>query len=187
MRAPPAPPEPGQRKWLPTLGVLVVMVGVIAAGAFASDAVAGLPLPAVEIDGVVAVSPIEGWQFVERADDGRTVYLTRGDGNMLVHAADAGRTAEETLRAAVDQEVAASGGLLIAEPMGSATVDGGRAALRVVVRGSVDGIEYPVEGEFLALSTPSRRAVLFVGLAAAGEYHLVTGDIRRMVAEARLT
>jgi hypothetical protein len=165
----------------------MVMIGVIGAGAYASEAAAGLPAPVIEVDRVVAVQVVEGWQFVDRADDGRTVYLTRGDGNMLIHVSEAGRSPEEALRALVDEEVAASGGVLYADPVETVTLDGGRTALRVVVRGSVSGIEYPVEGEFLALPTPSGRAVVFVGLAAAGDYHLVSGDVRRMIAEARLS
>ena len=75
----------GQPKgWLATFLVLVAMAGIVGAGAVAAEAAEEIPQRPIEVASGVLITPADGWEFVGRSDDGESILLTRGSGNLGV-------------------------------------------------------------------------------------------------------
>lgn len=88
-RAPDRPDEaPSQRRperrWLPALGVLGVIVFVTGGARAVGDALAGPPGPPVDVGGVVRVQPEPGWEL--EGQDPDAALLVRGTARLFIQA-----------------------------------------------------------------------------------------------------
>src|SRR5262245_13361644 len=70
--------------WLATLGVLLVMVGIVGGGFVAAVALSSVPdKPVALTNGVTVVIPPD-WEYAGRSDDGKAIQLTRGNATVNV-------------------------------------------------------------------------------------------------------
>src|SRR5687768_13806292 len=67
------------RGGLATLAVLLIMVGILVGGFMAVGAVANVPSAPVTVASGVVVTPLTGWEFGGRSEDGKTILMSQGD------------------------------------------------------------------------------------------------------------
>jgi hypothetical protein len=173
----PAQPRGG----LATLVVFLIMVGIVAGGAFAAGAVANTPsLPVMVSDGVV-VTPLPEWEFGGRSDDGKTILLSQGSGSLAITVVDA--SDPEAGLADMRDEWLASGTVTAGEiePVEGVRVD--QPVFRFAYSGTFDDIASTVEGEVTGVGGTG-VAALFDGWAGFGDYLTVSDEIATMIGSA---
>ena len=172
-------PRTEPRGGLATLVVFVIMIGIVAGGAFAQNAVAGIPAGPVEVARGVMLTPLTEWEFGGRSDDGNTILLSQGSGSLAISVVEpsdavAGLTA-------LRDEWLASGTVTATEiePVGGVRVR--QPAFRFAYSGTFEEEHAAaVEGEVTGVSG-SEVAVLFDGWAGYGEYASVRDEIATMI------
>jgi hypothetical protein len=181
---PPAPPKQ-PRGCLPTLLVLLIMLGVVGGGYAAADAVASVPPQPVTVAEGVTIRPLPGWEFGGRGEDGRSVLLSKGNGSVHVSLTrariDATAALTELLRGwrAQPRSQVSSGEIQPAD----VRISGG--AVRVSYSGTFEDVEYPVEGEATAVAGTT-ATVIFDGWSGMGDYAAVRPQIDQMIREATI-
>lgn len=191
---PPPPPPPRERKWIPTLGVLVLVIAV-SFGGFVVGGQAGqavtepgpeIGVAPVEVVPGVFVPPVSGWEFVGPLEGEITGgRLTRGSATLDVFAGGLEDSAVGTnedlfflyvfdvLQPQAEQ-------LRYTEELETVTV-GAYTAARGYYVGTFTGVSAPVEGEVTAVTLPSGVGVIFDGWAPEGQLGVVIQEIRTMV------
>lgn len=165
--------------WLATLVVALTMIGVVAGGCLAQDAIADAPPVPVTVANGVVLTPPADWKFGGRSEDGKTVLLSRGQGSLAISVEDGTpvATAIATLR---DQWIASE--TVTATDVGPAIgVRPGQSVLRFGYSGTFDDIASAVEGEVTGVQGTS-VGVIFDGWSGFGEYHTVRDEIDAMIA-----
>src|SRR5688572_13907764 len=81
-------PNTEPRGGFATLVVLLIMIGIVAGGAVAQNAVAGIPQGPVQVARGVVLTPLPEWSFGGRSDDGNTILLSQGNGSLAITVAD---------------------------------------------------------------------------------------------------
>jgi hypothetical protein len=177
--------RPAQPKgWLATLGVLLIMLGIVGVGFFAAATLSSVPdKPITVANGVQVVIPPE-WEYVGRSDDGKTIELTRGNATVdvtVVEDADE-TTALEHVRADWAQIPTVSMGEVA--PVADLRTDG-KPAARFAYSGTFPGLGLPgaVEGEVTAVRGSNRTAVVFDAWAGEGEFTIASDAITKIIRE----
>ena len=177
-----APPwaRPAQPKgWLATLSIILVMVGIVGAGAVAAASLSSLPDKPITIaDGVTIVVPAD-WSYGGRTDDGKTILLTRGNASVAISVED---DSDETvaLRHLRDQwasQPTISVGEVV--PVTDARTDG-KPAARFAYSGKFPELPTTVEGEVTAVRGNS-IAVVFDAWSGEGEFVNARDDVARII------
>ena len=180
------PPPVRERRWLPTIAVVVVIVGVV----FGGYAVAGsLSTPSgqpVSVGGVVFVYPLRGWEHADTFADPPGIRLAKGSGALDVAAVPFSGTEQDLLREYVEQVLEPDANQLQVSDPGHVTLGGGRMGARAVYVGSFGDVQTPIEGEVTAVMTDSGIGVIFDGWAPSGALQYVITDIEAMVAGAEI-
>jgi hypothetical protein len=193
-----APPRPDasawmrrgapDRRWLPALAVLGVILATTTGGFVAAAALsepAGAP---VAIPGVVSVQPLSGWVAAEPGAVGARplVRLTRGSGTLAAvawgqFAGDAEALAievrDDLLGESLDQ-------LSVSETLEPVAMSSGLEGQRFTFVGIDTDSGAAVEGEVTTVVPSAGQAVVFVGLAPEGLLAFVDGDLHSMIASA---
>jgi len=172
-------PQSQPRGCLATLAVLVIMIGIVAAGFFAQDAVADIPNQPVQVAPGVSVLPPPDWEFQGRSDDQNTILLSRGNASLAISVVEG--TDERMALTTLRDEWAASGTVSIGEIRDATGVHGTNEAARFTYSGTFAEIASAVEGEVTGVGGTS-LVVVFDGWADVGEYAGVADDIDAITA-----
>jgi hypothetical protein len=167
--------------------ILVVVLGGYVVAAALSQPV-GRP---VGIQGVVSIRPLSGWIFAgggTALDEGPSVQLTRGSGNLLVtvrdpYRGDPARLAE-VYRGSVLSELSQ---LAVSRNLESVRLPTGVVGVRFAYVGVIADTGTSVEGEVTVVVTSSGHGIVFNAWAPAGLLSFVRSDVRTMVSEAEVT
>ena len=166
------------RGCLATFAVLVIMVGILAAGVAADSAVADAPPRPIDVSDGVTVTPLPDWEFGGRSDDERTVLLSKGSGSLAITVGD-GTDVVAALDAVRSEWLAT--GTVTAEPVGQATsARAGAAAFGFHYSGTFPDQAAPLEGEVTGYAGTS-LTVLFDGWADFGGYRNVSDEVAEMI------
>lgn len=186
--APPRPDEaPAQRRaerrWLPALGVVAVILVVTGGAQVVGGAIAGAPEPVV-VGQTVTVLPEPGWTVVSASGDAGAgqALLARGSASLLVIAVPTGSGPAQELATgyaeALDDRFAQL-------TIGEAAADGAEAVRFGYVGVTGDGVA--VEGVVTAFADPETGAgAIFDGFAPKGSLGAAIGDLRTMVETAEV-
>jgi hypothetical protein len=181
----PAAPQPREPKGgLATLVVLLIMVGIVAGGFVAQNAVADEPPKPIAVGLGVSITPPPDWEFGGRSEDVNTILLSQGSGSLAITVVD-GTEVRAALEALRDEWLA--GGTVSASDIGEvADVRPGQAGLRFAYSGTFEDVGTPrstaVEGEVTGVSGTG-VTVLFDGWAGLGDYVAVSAEIATMIRE----
>ena len=192
---PPPPPPPGESRWLSAIGVLAVTL-FVALGGFlvAGDPTAageeitgaegtpGAPIPV----GPISVRPAPGWTVSRQVPDPPQLRLTKGTAQFFVVIPPLQAPAEGQLQSYVDEVLAPQAGQLSVSPIEAVELPSGQPAVLVSYVGSFDGVASPLEGEVLALVSPSGTPVVFDGWAPEGLWVGARDEVRSMVSGAEI-
>ena len=183
----PAPPL-HERRWLPTLTVAAVIVGVVAGGYVVASAL-GEPIgSATAVGPAVTIAPRPGWELAERFEDPLGARFTRGNANLDVASLPFGGSDLDLLSAYVrDVLEPDSGQLHVSEVRGPIRLGEGLTGSRIVYVGTFGDVQAPIEGEVTAVVSPSGTGVVFDGWGPSGQLRFAIDDIRAMVRTARIT
>lgn len=173
------------RGCLPTLAVLLLMVGIVGTGFVASEAVADLPSPPVEVGQGVTFQPLPGWEFGGRSDDGSGLLLSRGSGTMAIQLVDRSLTPEVAAQGLLDEWLGDPDIHMTHGPLGPVRLPRGLAGSRFHYAGTFPGIVAPVQGEVTGV--PGTQVTIVVDAwAGDGEYDFIRSEVDRMIVEATL-
>jgi hypothetical protein len=166
------------RGGLATLAVLLIMVGIVAGGYFAQNAVTDLPPQPVTVAGGVVVTPLSEWEFAGRSSDGNTVLLSQGDGSLAVEV----RPGTDVVAALTELRAdwTESGTVTASEIHPTTSLRGGATGQRFGYSGTFSDTPSAVEGEVTAF-TGNGIVVVFDGWAGLGSYPSVRDDIATMI------
>ncbi|MBI2237945.1 MAG: hypothetical protein HYU54_05385 [Actinobacteria bacterium] len=183
-RLPAGPPE---RRWLPSLGVLAVILAVVFGGYVTAAALSTPAGPPVSVGGVVRVSPLSGWAPAARFDNPPGIRLTRGSGNLdLLAALPFSGTALDLSHEYVDRVLTPNAERLsVSRQVEEVRLRSGLTGIRVFYVGAF-GRQTPIEGEVTAVVSPSGVGIVFDGWAPGGRLQYVVGDIRLMIESAEI-
>lgn len=177
-------PRHRERRWLPTLVVLGVIV-VTVVGGFVVAAVLSEPAgPAVTVGGAVRVQPLSGWEpaaGATTADALPLARLTRGGGNLDVVVApsfdqDADALVDHYVNDVLEEQLS---GLSVSNDLHPVLLSGGQTGLRFNYVGVTD-TGASVEGEATVVVGPTGDGVVFDGWAPEGLLTFVDGDMHTM-------
>lgn len=163
---------------LATLVVLLIMVGIVAGGFYAQQAVAGLPSGPVEVARGVTVTPLPDWQFGGRTEDGNTILLSRGSGSLAVSVTD-GADVAAALNGLRDEWVA-SGTVTASQIVEVTDRRGGQTGMRFAYSGTFADLPAAVEGEVTAFAGTG-ILVVFDAWAGVGDSVAVGADVATMI------
>lgn len=166
------------RGGLATLAVLLIMVGIVAGGYFAQDAVADMPAQPVEVAGGVVVTPVADWEFGGRSDNGTTVLLSQGDGSLTV-TVQQGTDVVAALSGLRD-EWTGSGTVTASQVEPVADLRGGQPGNGFRYSGTFSDVPAGVEGEVIGYAGDG-IVVIFDGWAGLGSYRTVADDVATMI------
>lgn len=168
-----------ERRWLPVLGVIAVILAVTLGPRGVGEALSG---PAT-IEGLVTVHAEAGWSVVTRRDEGSVhqLLLRKGsDGLLVVALAGYGGTAAD-----LGREYAARAlrgeyrGLSVGEPA-PATLGSGVSGVRFGYVG-VTNQGSTVEGIVVAVQTPGGNGIVFAAFAPEGSLAAAIDEVGRMI------
>jgi hypothetical protein len=171
--------------WLATFLVLLAMAGITGVGVVAADAAEDLPPRPIEVASGVIVTPAAGWEFVGRSDDGGSILLTRGSGNVGVSVVAGEQPPDQVLRDVLATWTSEPGTTISVSQIHESGVRPGAIAARAAYAGTFAELTGPIEGEVTAVDGTG-LAVVFDGWAGPGEYRLVRGEIDEMIRAAAI-
>lgn len=185
---PPAPvtSRPGAdglaRKAVPVL-VLLAAMALVVFGGFATEGVLSRPVgPPVTVGGLVRVLPLAGWQDGGSTLDTTSVLLSRGSGNLEIHALASPGDATQLLRGYVTRFLEPQARRLsVSSSTQAIRLESGLAAVRIAYVGLFGGVQGQIEGEITAVVAPGGVGAVFDGWAPVGLLHYVLDDIHAMV------
>jgi hypothetical protein len=174
-----------ERRWTPTIAVVVVIAVVLLGGYVTADALSASTAPPRTIGGVVTIDPAGGWRFAEDVGEPSGARITRGSGTLDVLTGPAVGDAAATARAYVLGSLEPSSNPLTVSPgLDAVTVGGTLPAVRLSYTGVFDQSGVPIEGEVTVAVTPGGSGVVFDAWAPQGQLRFVLDDAHAMEAGA---
>jgi hypothetical protein len=170
--------------WIATLVVAAIMVAIVVGGFIAAGAVTENRSVLYNVNGV-GVTPIPGWDFVGRGDDGRTILLTNGSGSLAitVYGQPTGPIVTEPIDwLARKRDEWLATGTATATEIVDVTV-GDRTGRRFSYAGTFEDLATPVEGQVSEIDG-AKSVALFDGWADKGQFSVVKDDIDAMIESA---
>jgi hypothetical protein len=176
-----------ERRWIPALGVLGVLVFVVLGGYVVAAALSEPVGPPVAVGGVVAVQPLSGWGVADTAPLAGLPFarLTRGSGNLdLVvvpgYGGDATGLAKEYVDRVLSRQLSR---LSVSSDLHPVTLQNGLLGQRLAYVGVSDNGS-SIEGEVTAFVSAGGDGVVFDGWAPEGLLTYVDGDLHTMAERA---
>lgn len=171
-----------ERRWLPALAVVALILAVTGGARGAGEAIAGPPGPPTGFVGVVTVQPEAGWEQELLQEDGdfHELLLRSGTAGLYVaglqgYADTSEGLANEYVEAVLDEQLEH---LQIGDPEHVSL--GPLPAVRFGYLGQTpDGLA--VEGVMTGVVSRSGNAVVFDGFAPEGDLAWAAQDIRTMI------
>jgi hypothetical protein len=142
----------------------------------------GDPVPV----GPISVRPAPGWSVAERIPDPPQLRLTKGTAQLYVVIPPVQATARGHLRIYVDEVLAPQALQLSVSPVRPVRLPSGQPAALLSYLGTFEGVASPLEGEVLALVSPSGTPALFDGWAPEGLWVGARDEVRTMVSTAEI-
>ena len=179
--APPLARPAAPKGWLATFLIILIMVGIVGAGAVAAASVSSVPdRPITIADGVTIVVPPD-WSFEGRSEDRRTILLSRGNASVAI-SVEGGSDELVTLRHLRD-EWAGQGNVSLGVilPVTDARADG-KPAARFAYSGTFPELPSMVEGEVTAVRG-NGNTVVFDAWAGKGQFVNARDDVARIIRE----
>jgi hypothetical protein len=173
------PAEP--KGWLATFLIIVIMVGVVGAGAVAAASLSSVPDKPITIaEGVTVVVPPD-WSFGGRSEDRQTILLSRGNASVAISVEQ--DSDELAALRQLHDEWAAQGTISVGDivPVTDARADG-KPAARFAYSGTFRELPATVEGEVTAVRG-NGIAVVFDGWAGEGQFVNARDDVARIIRE----
>jgi hypothetical protein len=189
----PAALRPGEargreRRWLPPIAVLCVILIMTVGARGIADALAEPPGGPVEVGGVVGVQPRAGWTVASREDRGafHEALLVRGAAGLsVVGIEEAGETPEVLAESYVQQVLHDRFVQLRTAGDGASAAVRGLPAIRFGYVGITDqGVT--LEGIVTAVSAPSGNGAVFDAFAPEGDLTSVAQDLDAMIVGAEI-
>jgi hypothetical protein len=192
--APPRPASPKERKWLPTLAVLIVIAVVSLGGLFVvgeagetlaegdpgTDPVVGAR--PVVILGNASITPLEGWEEAERFQDPDGVRLTKGAATLDSVGLPFQGNPEDLFNDYVANVLRSQASQIkTAEQLEIVHLDIGFTAVRGFYFGVFGERNASIEGELTTVLIPGGTGIVFDGWAETGSYRFVRDEVDHMV------
>ncbi len=189
--AAPAARVPHERRWLPALIVLIVLVAVVFGGYFVAGMLSVPAGPPVIVGSSVAVSPLSGWTATPLEPSPVTGVpaerLSRGTGTLDVLAPIPSSDPADLLKRYVSNVLEPdSEQLRVSEDIQTRALPSGDTAARVRYDGMFTNVPTRIEGELTAVVSPDGTGVIFDGWGPEGLFGYALQDIRQMVAGAEV-
>ena len=176
--APATPPADRPARWLPLIGLLLVMAFVTLGGFLFTGSTAETALggggdvgtgPAIEVAAGVTIEPAEGWEISGPVADPPGVVLEGGNGRLLVGVPSGSGTAEDLVAFYATNYLEPQASQLSVGELEPVTLPAGVAVSAQYV-GVFEGVQVPIEGEIIAIVAPSGTGVVLDGWASQGTY-----------------
>jgi hypothetical protein len=177
----PAPPL-RERRWVPTIAVFALILGVVSGGHVASGALEEAHPSVVVVGDAVEVTPLPGWELAERFEDPTGIRLTSGSASLDVAELPFDGTDVELLREYVDDVLAPQADQLrMSEGIESVPFANGLTGARIAYVGSFGDVQTPVEGEITTVVSPLGTGVVFDAWAPAAQLQMSLDDMHTMI------
>jgi hypothetical protein len=181
------PQPPGrERRLLPPLVVLAVLLGTTFGGFAAAAALSTPAGPPVDVAGRVSVRPLSGWGLARRAVDPPGITLTRGSASLDVAAGSFSGGPGELLREYVRGVLEVQARQLSVSEPETVVLDSGLTGTRVSYVGTFGDVGSPIEGEVTAVVSDSGVGAIFDGWAPFGLLRYAEGDLEVMIERAEV-
>jgi hypothetical protein len=168
---------------LAVLAVLGVMIGIVVAGAIASDSLANEPPKPITVGQGVSLTAPWSWEYQGRSEDQNTILLSRGNGSLAV-TINEGTDATAALQALRD-EWEATGVVTTSDIKPVPDVRPGDNVLRFAYTGDFEDVSGAIEGEVTAV-VGDNIVVVFDGWSGSGDYITVRDEIDTMISGATI-
>jgi hypothetical protein len=168
---------------LAVLAVLGVMIGILVAGAVASDSLANEPPKPISVGQGVSLTAPWSWEYQGRSEDQNTILLSRGNGSLAV-TIDEGTDATAALQALRD-EWEATGVVTTSDIKPVPELRPGDNVLRFAYTGDFEDVAGAIEGEVTAV-VGNNMVVVFDGWSGSGDYITVRDEIDTMISGATI-
>jgi len=176
-------PPPKQRKWLPTLGVLLVILVLVAGGQIAVGATEEPPRT-IPLTSDVTYVTASGWVPVKGLNPG--LRVSKGDGIFDATPLPFSGDAADLWRIVARVKTERSTLFRAAPELRIYSIAGVRAVQGEYIA-AVRGLPFPIEGQVTTLVTRRGTGVVFDALAPYGRFASIADDITTMIASVRTT
>ncbi len=189
------PSAPKERKWLPTLSVLVVVVVVSLGGLVAVGETQGTlaqtdlgtdpggePRKPVVVLGSVTITPLRGWEEAERFEKPEGVRLTKGVATLDAVGLPFQGTPEDLFEAYVSDVLTSEASQLqSAKQLEIVHLDVGFTAVRGFYFGVFGERNAQIEGELTTVLIPEGIGIVLDGWAETGSYQFLRHEVNQMI------
>jgi hypothetical protein len=158
--------------------VLGVMIGILVAGAVASDSLANEPPKPISVGQGVSLTAPWSWEYQGRSEDQNTILLSRGNGSLAVTINES-TDATAALQALRD-EWEATGVVTTSDIKPVPELRPGDNVLRFAYTGDFEDVAGAIEGEVTAV-VGNNMVVVFDGWSGSGDYITVRDEIDTMI------
>lgn len=195
---PPRSPEavPRESRWLPAAGALATILFVSLGGfLFAGEPSAaggeltgdrGRPGAPISV-GPVTIRPAAGWTVAEQIPDPPQLRLSSGAAQLYLVIPPGQATSEGLVQRYVEEALQPQARQLSVGSIEPVVLPSGQQASLLAYLGTFEGVEAPLEGEVLALVSPSGASVVFDGWAPEGLWVGSREEVRTMIGTAEIT
>lgn len=181
------PPPLRERRWIPAIALVVLIVGVVSGGHVLSDALGETRVRAVAVGDAVEIVPLPGWELAERFQDPSGIRLTSGSAGLDAAELPFGGTDVDLLTEYVDNVLAPQAEQLrVSEEVEPVRLANGITGSRIAYVGVFGDVQTPVEGEITTVVSPLGTGVVFDGWAPNGQVQLALDDIHTMIETAEI-
>ena len=181
------PPPLRERRWLPAIALVALIVGMVSGGHVVSGALGEPRAGSVSVGDSVVITPLPGWELARRFEDPTGIRLTSGSASLDVAELPFGGSSVDLLRRYVDDVLAPQAEQLrLSEEVEPVRLANGLTGSRIAYVGLFGDVQTPVEGEITTVVSPLGTGVVFDGWAPNGQIRLALGDLHTMIETAEI-
>ncbi|MGH2677783.1 MAG: hypothetical protein ACRDHB_05430 [Actinomycetota bacterium] len=136
--------------------------------------------------GPITIHPAPGWTVAEQIPDPPQLRLTSGAAQLFVVIPPSESSPEGHLQSYLDEVLEPQARQLSVSRVRHVELPSGQLGSLLAYLGSFDGVASPLEGEVLAVVSPTGTPVLFDGWAPEGLWVGARDEVRSMVATAEI-
>jgi hypothetical protein len=176
-----------QRRWVPVLGLAVVLVGIVSGGYVTADALGRVGGDTVAVSPSVSVTALPGWELAGRFTGPTGIRLSKGSSSLDVATLPFTGSSEGLLAAYIDNVLEPDAEQFrVSETVEGVALDSGQVGARITYVGLFGDVQAPIEGEVTAVVTPDGVGVIFDGWAPSGQLQFAIDDIHTMIRTAEI-
>ena len=163
---------------LTVVAVVVIMIGILVAGAIASDSLANEPPKPINLGHGVSLTAPWSWEYQGRSEDENTVLLSRGNGSLAVNVHES--SDPTAVLQALKDEWDQTGLITTSEIQQIPDLRPDDNVVRFAYTGNFEDIAGAAEGEVTAVAGDN-IVVVFDGWSDVGDYVTVRDEIETMI------